>query len=182
MEPSRKRPAAQAARTGQAPDADARYTGKYHRSYYGNNAHVSSDGEHQLIRVAVITSANASVADLLKHVGPTDADSLYADKAYDTKPNRAWVRQRSVESQISKKGAHPIKLTEQDLAENRRKSRVRSGIERIFARWKHWQLYRKVRYLGLTLKAVVYNFNRWWESWLRGTREELERRNEKTNA
>src|ERR1043165_1496707 len=167
VQSSRKRPDAQAARTGQAPDADARYTRKYNQSYYGYKAHVSSDAEHQLIRTAVITAANANDADLLERVTPTDSGSLYADKAYDTKANHAWLRDRGIESQIAKKGAHHIKLTDQDRAENRRKSRVRGGIERIFAHWKHWQQYRRARYVGLvrnqlelTLKAVAYNLKR----------------------
>jgi len=167
VESSRKRPDAQAARTGQAPDADARYTRKYRQSYYGYKAHVSSDGEHQLIRAAVISAANANDAHWLERVAPTDSGRLYADKAYDTKANQAWLRQHGMESQIARKGAHHIKLTEQDRQENRRKSRVRGGIERIFAHWKKWQHYRRVRYLGmaknqleLTLKAVAYNLRR----------------------
>ena len=167
VESSRKRPDAQAAHTGQAPDTDARYTRKYHQSYYGYKAHVSSDGEHQLVRAAVISAANANDADWLKRVTPTDSASLYADKAYDTKANHAWLQEHGIKSQIAKKGAHHIKLTEQDRAENRRKSRVRGGIERIFAHWKKWQHYRRVRYLGLahnqlelTLKAVAYNLKR----------------------
>jgi len=167
VESSRKRPDAQAARTGQAPDAEARYTRKYSRSYYGYKAHVSSDGEHQMIRAAIISAANANDADLLERVAPLDAGSLYADKAYDTKINHAWLRQHGINSEIAKKGAHHIKLTEADRAENRRKSRVRGGIERIVAHWKQWQHYRRVRYLGLarnqlelTLKAVAYNLKR----------------------
>lgn len=167
VESSRKRPDSQAARAGQAPDADARYTRKYSQSYYGYKAHVSSDGEHQLVRTAIISPANANDADLLDRVVPTDSGSLYADKAYDTKANHAWLRQYGIESRIAKKGAHHIKLTEEDIAENRRKSRVRQGIERIFAHWKKWQHYRRVRYLGLaknqlelTLKAVAYNLKR----------------------
>jgi transposase, IS5 family len=167
VESSRRRPDAQAARTGRAPDADARYTRKYHQSYYGYKAHVSSDGEHQLVRTAVISPANTNDADLLPQVAPPDAGSLYADKAYDTKVNHAWLRQQGIRSQIAKKGAHHIKLTAADRAANRRKSRVRGGIERIFAHWKQWQHYRRARYLGLarnqlelTLKAVAYNLKR----------------------
>jgi len=167
VESSRKRPDAQAARAGQAPDADARYTRKYSQSYYGYKAHVSSDGEHQLVRAAVISAANANDADWLERVTSTDSESLYADKAYDTKANHAWLRQHGIQSQIAKKGAHHIKLTGHDRQENRRKSRVRGGIERIFAHWKKWQHYRRVRYLGLarnqlelTLKAVAYNLKR----------------------
>jgi IS5 family transposase len=167
VESSRKRPDAQAAATGHAPDADARYTRKYHQSYYGYKAHVSSDGEHQLIRVAVISPANVNDGHLLERVVSTDTESLYADKAYDTKANHAWLQAHGIESGIAKKGAHHIKLTKQDRAENRRKSRVRGAIERSFAHFKQWQHYRRVRYLGLarnqlelTLKAVAYNLKR----------------------
>jgi IS5 family transposase len=167
VESSRKRPDAQAARTGQTPDADARYTRKYQQSYYGYKAHISSDGEHQLVRTALISPANANDADWLERVTPSEAGSLYADKAYDTKANQAWLRTQGIENQIIKKGAHHIKLTVQDQQENRRKSRVRRGVERIFAHWKQWQHYRRVRYLGLarnqlelTLKAVAYNLKR----------------------
>ncbi|HSY28735.1 MAG TPA: IS5 family transposase [Burkholderiaceae bacterium] len=167
IESSRKRPDAQMARTGQAPDADARYTHKYSKSYYGYKAHVSSDGEHQLIRIAVISPANANDADWLERVAPPDATSLYADKAYDTKANDAWLQAQGIENQIIKKGAHHIKLTEQDQQDNRRKSLVRRCIERIFGHWKQWQHYRRARYLGLArnqlelmLKAVAYNLKR----------------------
>lgn len=109
---------------------------KYRQSYYGYKAPVSSDGAHPLIRAAVISAANANDADLLARVAPTDSENLYADKAYDTKANHAWLRQHGIASQIAKKGAHHIKLTERDRAEHRRQSRVRGGIERIFAHWK----------------------------------------------
>jgi transposase, IS5 family len=167
IESSRKRPDAQVAREGKAADADASYSYKKSRSYYGYKAHVSSDGEHQLIRAAVISTGKVQEAHCFERVAPTDTQALYADKAYDTKAIRAWLQAHGIQSQIAKKGAHHIKLTEQDRLDNRRKSRVRGGIERIFAHWKQWQGYRRVRYLGLarnqlelTLKAVAYNLKR----------------------
>ena len=164
VESSRQRPSREAAAKGTAPDADARYTRKYHQSFYGYKAHVSSDGEHQLIRAAVISSANVNDAHVFTHIAPLDTETIYADKAYDTKANQAWLQQRGIASGIQKKGAHHIKLTQQDRRHNRRKHRARKHIERIFAHLKQWQHYRRVRYVGLarnqlelTLKAVAYN-------------------------
>lgn len=57
VESSRQRPSAQAAAQGQAPDAEARYTRKHGRSYYGYKAHVSVDGRNQLICQAKLTGA-----------------------------------------------------------------------------------------------------------------------------
>jgi IS5 family transposase len=167
VESSRKRPDAQAAREGCAPDADASYTRKGGQSFYGYKAQVSSDGEHQLIRAAVISTASAYDGAVLARIAPADTGIIYADKAYDTKANRAWLRARSIRNGILKKEAHHIQLTAKDRVNNHRKGLVRRHIERIFAHLKKGQHYRPVRYLGLarnqlelTLKAVAYNLKR----------------------
>jgi transposase, IS5 family len=167
IESSRKRPDRQAAREGSAPDTQASYTRKYGCSYYGYKAHISSDGEHQLIRTALISTAKVQDCHVFETVAPVDSQRIYADKIYDTKANQAWLRARNIQSGIQKKGARHIKLTEQDRQNNRIKGRVRQQVERIFAHFKTWQFYRRVRYLGLaknqlelTLKAVAYNLKR----------------------
>lgn len=167
VESSRKRPEAKAAREGTAPDADASYTRKYNKSYYGYKAHISSDAEHHLIRTALLTTAKTQEAHCLERIAPADTKEIYGDKAYDTNANQAWMRERGINNGIEKKGANHIKLTEQDQQDNRHKQGVRRHIERIFAHLKKWQHYRRVRYLGiaknqleLTLKAVAYNLKR----------------------
>jgi len=167
VESSRKRPEGKAIAEGRAPDVDATYTRNYRRSFYGYKAHVSSDGEHQLIRAALITTASAQEAHYLERIAPADTEEIYADKAYDTKANKAWMRKQRIRNRVIKKGAHHIKLSRWDQRNNRSKGRVRRNIERIFAHFKLWQGYRRVRYLGLarnqlelTLKAVAYNLKR----------------------
>jgi transposase, IS5 family len=167
VESSRKRPDPVAVAEGTAPDADASYTRKNDRSYYGYKAHVSTDGEHQLIRRALISTAGMQDAHLFEQVAPEDTEEIYGDKAYDTKANQAWLRERAIASRILKKGAHHIKLTEADVKSNNQKGLVRRHIERVFGHLKQWQGYRRVRYLGLaknqlelTLKAVAYNLKR----------------------
>src|ERR1041385_2131642 len=167
IESSRKRPGVAAVADGSAPDAQASYTRKHARSYYGFKAHISSDGEHQLIRRAVISTAKISDDRVFSAIVPEDSHRVYADKAYDTLANQAWLRERGIRSDIQKKGGYHIKLTAADHAANERKSRVRRNNERIFGHFKQWQGYRRVRYLGwaknqleLTLKAVAYNLKR----------------------
>jgi IS5 family transposase len=167
VESSRKRPDREQAAQGHAPDADASYTCNQQRSFYGYKAHISSDAKHQLIRTALISTANVQEAHVFEQVAPTDTEVIYADKAYDTKSNQAWLRGQGIGNGLLKKGAHHIKLTGADRRDNRRKGRVRRHIERIFAQLKQWQHYRRVRYLGLaknqlelTLKAVAYNLKR----------------------
>lgn len=167
VESSRKRPDVKAAREGTAPDADASYTRKYSKSYYGYKAHISSDAEHHLIRTALLTTAKTQEAHCFERIAPTDTQEIYGDKAYDTNANKAWMQERAINNGIEKKGANHIKLTEQDRQDNQRKRQVRSHVERIFAHLKKWQHYWRVRYLGiaknqleLTLKAVAYNLKR----------------------
>ncbi len=167
LESSRKRPDVKAAAEGVAPDADASYTRKYNQSFYGYKAHISSDSEHHLIRTAVVSTAKVQDAHVFERIAPTDTQEIYGDKAYDTKANKAWMRKRRIKNGVEKKGALHIKLTDWDRRNNRRKRRVRSHIERIFAHLKKWQHYRRVRYLGLArnqlelmLKAVAYNLKR----------------------
>jgi IS5 family transposase len=167
VESSRKRPGVAAIAAGTAPDAQASYTRKNARSYYGFKAHVSSDGEHQLIVRAVLSTAKISDDRVFAAVVPPESQAVYADKAYDTLVNQAWLRERGIRSGIQKKGGRFIKLTPADHAANQRKSKVRRNIERIFGHFKQWQGYRRVRYLGtlknqleLTLKALAYNLKR----------------------
>jgi transposase, IS5 family len=167
IESSRKRPDHQVALAGKAPDTDARYTRKNNERYYGYKAHVSADGDNQLICRAKITPANVDDSQVFDELidGPTQA--VYADKIYDTIKNKAWLAERGMANGILKKSHRFYPLTADDRQRNREKSRRRQPIERVFAHFKKWQHYRRVRYLGLiknqlelTLKAVVYNLRR----------------------
>src|SRR5262252_6149211 len=119
VESSRKRPQFKAVKEGTAPDADATYTRDYHRTYYGYKAHISSDGEHQLIRTALVTTASAQEAHYFEQVAPPDTKEIYADKAYDTKANKEWMRKGGIRNRVIKKGARHIKLTTWDRRNNR---------------------------------------------------------------
>lgn len=167
IESSRKRPAREAASEGKAPDADARYARKNGESYYGYKAHVSVDGSNQLISRAKATPANIDDSQVFEELIDPDTRAAYADKAYDSKANKAWLAAHGIANGILKKGAHHIKLTTEDHVRNARKTKRRRHIERVFAHLKKWQHYTRVRYLGLaknqlelTLKAVAYNLKR----------------------
>jgi IS5 family transposase len=130
VESSRKRPERKAVAEGKAPDADATYTRNNRRSFYGYKAHISSDGEHQLIRTALVTTASAQEAHYFERIAPTDTEEIYADKAYDTKANKAWMRKQRIRNRVLKKGALHIKLSRWDRTNNRRKGKVRRQIDR----------------------------------------------------
>jgi IS5 family transposase len=167
IQSSRKRPDVELVGQGKAPDAEASYTRKAGGSYYGYKAHVCSDAEHHLIQSTTISTASLYDGLVFEQIVPEDTKIVYGDKAYDTKANQAWLRERGIKSGLLKKPAHHIKLSRKDVKLNTEKGLVRRHIERVFAHLKMWQDYRRARYLGLaknqlelTLKAVAYNLKR----------------------
>jgi IS5 family transposase len=167
IESSRKRPDREAARQGKAPDGDARYAKKHGKSYYGYKAHVSTDGDNQLICRAKITGAHVDDSQVFGELIPTPTRAVYADKIYDSRKNKDWLADHGIANGILKKGNRYLKLTAQEQQRNGRRGLKRRLIERVFAHFKQWQHYRRVRYLGLlknqlelTLKAVTYNLRR----------------------
>jgi IS5 family transposase len=167
IESSRKRPNYESVLDGTAPDKEARYSRKHGRTYYGYKAHVSTNGKHNLICGAKATPANVNDSHVFSELIDPSTRAAYADKIYDSKANKQWLANNRIANGILKKGAHHIKLTEEDRARNARKSRRRAPIERVFAHLKKWYGYRTARYMGviknqleLTLKAVAYNLMR----------------------
>jgi IS5 family transposase len=167
VESSRTRPDHQVALAGKAPDRDARYTRKGHQRYYGYKAHVSADGDNQLVCQAGITSANVDDSKVFDELIDGSTRAVYADKIYDTLKNKAWLASRGMANGILKKSNYYRRLTTPEHERNARRGRKRRLIERVFAHFKQWQHYRRVRYLGLvknqlelTLKAVTYNLRR----------------------
>ena len=167
VESSRTRPDQTLAREGKAPDADARYARKNNQRYYGYKAHVSADGDNQLICRAKITPANVDDSQVFGQLIDSPTRAVYADKIYDSKDNKNWLAEHGIANGILRKPVRFRKLTPEDHVRNLRKGRKRRRIERVFAHLKKWQHYRRVRYLGLlknqlelTLKAVTYNLRR----------------------
>jgi IS5 family transposase len=167
VESSRTRPDRESARSGTAPDGDARYAKKHGKSYYGYKAHISADGDNQLVCRALLTRSTVDDSKVFGELIEGQPRAVYADRIYDSLRNKAFLAGRGSANGIMKKGGNHITVTATDRARNRRKNRRRRNIERIFGHWKRCQGYRIVRYIGLiknqlelTLKAVTYNLRR----------------------
>jgi transposase, IS5 family len=167
VESSRTRPDRDAARSGSAPDGDARYAKKHGKSYYGYKAHISADGDNQLVCRALITPANVDDSRVFAPLIEATPRAVYADRMYDSAVNRAALAAHGSANGIMRKGGYKRLVSATEQARNVRKNRRRRQVERIFGHWKRCQGYRIVRYLGLvknqlelTLKAVTYNLRR----------------------
>lgn len=130
-------------------DEDAEWVKKGKKSHFGYKIHVGVDEESGLIRKAKMTKAKVHDGHVLKEMVSGDEKKAYADKAYDSKENRHYLKEKGIGDGILLKGHIRYKLKEEDVRRNRELSRTRGGVERIFATLKRWYGYTKVRYRGL---------------------------------
>jgi len=114
---------------------DARWTKKNDLSFFGYKNHVAIDAKNKLIRAFDTTSAEVHdsqvFVDLLDNQN-TSAD-VYVDSAYSSEKTDKRLAYLGYNSRICRKGSRGAPLTEAQMAQNRRKSKVRCRVEHVFA-------------------------------------------------
>jgi IS5 family transposase len=148
-------------------DTDARWTIKNKERHFGYKDHVKVDAESKLITAYSVT--DASVHDSQVFIGLIDENDkvLYADSAYSGNPIAEQLPQ-GIENQIHEKGYRNRPLSEEQKAENKRKSRTRSRIEHVFGYMSGTMRGITVRSIGISrakfnigLTNLVYNLCRY---------------------
>ena len=148
-------------------DGEAGHTIQHGKTHYGYKAHVAVDAKHTLIRRADLSSA--SVHDKrFEAVVTSDEKTETVDKAYASAARTAWLKVRGIRNGILRRAWKQWPLNAAGRRWNRRWSRIRCGIEKIFGHWKRTLGYRRVRYVGcdpnrleLEFKCLVWNLKRW---------------------
>jgi len=113
-------------------DIDARWTKKNNQNYYGYKNHTKVDVKSKIIETYKVTSANVhdsqTVDDLLDQ--NDNGQELYADSAYVGQEET--LEKYEVKNQIHEKGYRDNPLTEEQIASNKEKSRIRVRVEHVF--------------------------------------------------
>jgi IS5 family transposase len=149
-------------------DVDARWTKKNDQTFFGYKNHASVDVKHKIIRDYAATSAEVHDSNMLEPVldpNNTSAD-VFTDSAYSSEKTEQRLDYLWYRSKICVKGTRGTPLTEAQLAQNRKKSKVRSRIEHVFAQIE--LMYRgRIRCIGrlraaakIGLLNLVYNMKR----------------------
>jgi IS5 family transposase len=115
-------------------DTDARWTKKNDVSYFGYKDHVKQDAKSKIITKYTVTDASvhdSNATDTLLDENDRD-ESFFADSAYSGAPQEAIIKRKGMENEVCEKGTKSHPLTEEQKANNREKSRVRSRVEHIF--------------------------------------------------
>jgi IS5 family transposase len=115
-------------------DLDARWTKKNNVSYYGYKNHVKVDAKSKLIVKYEVTDASVHDSQVLENLlDEKDADEDFSgDSAYSGENQRNIISQKKMNDKTCKKGYRNNPLTEQEIATNREKSRIRSRVEHVF--------------------------------------------------
>jgi IS5 family transposase len=115
-------------------DTNARWTKKNNVSYFGYKNHAKGDAKSKIITDYTVTDASVHDSNETdKLLNETDkGEPFYADSAYSGAPQEVIIEEKGMVNQVCEKGAKNRPLTDEQIAKNREKSRVRCRIEHIF--------------------------------------------------
>jgi IS5 family transposase len=115
-------------------DTDARWTKKNNVNYFGYKNHAKGDAKSKLITDYTVTDASVHDSNETgKLLNENDkGEPFYADSAYSGAPQEAIIEEKGMVNKVCEKGAKNRPLTEEQIANNREKSRVRCRVEHIF--------------------------------------------------
>jgi IS5 family transposase len=139
-------------------DTDANTTAKGNKSYYGYKGHVGVDYQSGIIRKAQFTPANVHDSDVYDELVSGDESSVFADKAYSKKKRKQKMRKEGVYYGILDKGYRDHPLSGSQKKSNKKKSKVRNAVERVFAHLKNLYGYRRVRYVNKARNKLQFMF------------------------
>ena len=164
-------------------DTDARWTVKIGRPknkdavrsvpelaipVFGYKSHINIDHRFGFIRGFAVTSAAAHDGKMLRQVVSTDntASDVWADTAYRSKANEAWLESKGRTSRIHHKKPKGKPMPERTAKANAKKSKVRAKVEHVFGHQKD-RMGLFIRTIGIAraeakigLANLAYNFQR----------------------
>jgi IS5 family transposase len=106
---------------------------------FGYKDHIAIDGRHGFIRSYEATPANAHDGAMLREIVSTDnlSSEVYADTAYRSKTNEAWLKDKALTSRIHQKKPQGKPMPSNIARANAKKSIIRARVEHVFAVIKH---------------------------------------------
>ncbi len=166
-------------------DTDARWTVKFAKAreradgkpqpdiaipVFGYKSHISVDRRHRVIRRQVVTDAAAHDGARLREglIDPNNfASDVWADTAYRSKANEAYLDRHGKKSRIHHKKPKGKPMPRHMARGNATKSKTRALVEHVFADQKT-RMGLFIRTIGLrraeaaiTLANMAYNMKRW---------------------
>lgn len=136
-----------------ARDPEMHQTRKGNQWYFGMKAHIGVDSKTKLIHSIGVTAANVHDSQMLGDLLHGEETRVWGDSAYAGQKAVLKESAPAASDFTQKKSYRNRKLTDQEKAANRQKSKTRSRVEHIFGIMKRQFGYNKVRYRGLAKNA-----------------------------
>lgn len=134
-------------------DPEMHQTRKGNQWYFGMKGHIGVDSRSKLIHSVAATAANVHDSTVLEDLLHGNETRVYGDSAYSGKKAVIARCAKQASDFTQRKGSRYRKLTDEDRARNRYKSKVRARVEHPFWIMKGLFGFRKVRYRGLAKNA-----------------------------
>ena len=134
-------------------DPEMKQTKKGNQWYFGMKAHIGVDSKTRLIHSVVATAANVHDSQVLPDLLHGEETRVWGDSAYTGQKQTITDYAPLAQDFTQAKGSRNRKLTEDERAKNRNKSRVRARVEHQFGIIKRQFGFNKVRYRGLAKNA-----------------------------
>lgn len=169
IEAASRRPPIEAgsgARSEKEPEAS--YTRKNGQSFYGYRLHAGVDEGSGLVRRVVLTGAHVNESVVADDLICGDEKAVYADKGYESKVRRRWLKSRGIKDRIMHRShKYQKSLPHWQARRNVLISRPRAAVERLFGTLKRVYRYRRARYCDFAMNVAdvyrsltVYNLRR----------------------
>ncbi len=113
-------------------DPDRHQTKQGKQWYFGMKAHIGVDSKTKLIHCVVATPAHVHDSQVMEDRLHGEETRLWGDSAYAGQQSVLKDNDPKVKDYTQVKGSRHRKLTEQDKAKNRHKSKVRAKVEHVF--------------------------------------------------
>lgn len=134
-------------------DPEMHQTRKGNQWYFGMKAHIGVDSRTKLIHSVVATSANVHDSQVLPDLLHGEETRVWGDSAYTGQKQAIANNAPRAKDFTQAKGSRNRKLTDEERARNRNKSRIRAKVEHQFGIIKRQFGFSKVRYRGLEKNA-----------------------------
>jgi IS5 family transposase len=115
-------------------DLDACFTKKHNKSYYGYKDHIKADTVSKLIDAYVVSPADMHDSQALNDLltKKDKGQEIYADSAYTGETCEKNIVEAGMINQVHEKGCKNNPLTDEQMKNNKVKSKTRARVEHIF--------------------------------------------------
>ena len=141
-------------KNGETVDPDVAYTSRKGKAKAGMKVHLSMDQGSGLIEQITLTPITVHDHHVFEELIPEKTKIVYADKAYDSKEHRLYLKKQNQRNGILRKACRHRPLTMKEQQRNRTLSRIRSAIESKVNDLKRWCHLHRLRYFTMKRNVI----------------------------